>query len=73
MLVQIGRGKCEPSTVTLNDTGFLVEFYRYKDSIADDIMSADLVISHAGIHCLYTASFFFDADVSSLSIAKFSY
>jgi len=44
--MQIGRGEIEPKQSFLD--GFVTNFYRYKDSISDDIKSADLVISHAG-------------------------
>lgn len=45
--MQIGRGLFEPVT-TANDSNMKLEYFRYKDSIAEDIQHADLVISHAG-------------------------
>ena len=46
MILQIGRGSYEPAA--LNTDTFKLEYYRFKDSIAEDIRNADLVISHAG-------------------------
>ncbi|XP_038044184.1 UDP-N-acetylglucosamine transferase subunit ALG13 homolog [Patiria miniata] len=46
VLLQIGRGVYEPEPVSKR--GFTVEYYRYKDSIAEDIKNASLIISHAG-------------------------
>lgn len=48
MVLQIGQGDYEP--VGIADTRHTprVSYYRLKDSITDDIMEADLVISHAG-------------------------
>ncbi|KXJ13617.1 UDP-N-acetylglucosamine transferase subunit ALG13 homolog [Exaiptasia diaphana] len=46
LLLQIGRGEFEPETCSTGQ--FTVEYYRYKESIADDIRRASLVISHAG-------------------------
>ncbi|XP_071942849.1 UDP-N-acetylglucosamine transferase subunit ALG13-like [Antedon mediterranea] len=45
-VLQIGRGNFEPEEVSR--TNFTLKYYRYKNSIADDIKDADLVISHAG-------------------------
>ncbi|XP_041459067.1 UDP-N-acetylglucosamine transferase subunit ALG13 homolog isoform X2 [Lytechinus variegatus] len=53
VILQIGRGKIEPQQIKNKD--FCLEVYRYKDSIAEDIQNADLVISHAGAgSCLET-------------------
>ncbi|XP_072023788.1 UDP-N-acetylglucosamine transferase subunit ALG13-like [Amphiura filiformis] len=53
LLLQIGRGTFEPEAFI--KPGFKLEFFRYKDSIAQDIKDADLVISHAGAgSCLET-------------------
>ena len=49
MLMQIGRGKKEPQKPVVDSSSLETDFYRYKDSIADDIKSADLVICHAGM------------------------
>jgi len=46
--MQIGRGQFEPVSAT-HDSDMNVDYFRYKDSIAEDIHRADLVISHAGI------------------------
>lgn len=46
VIIQIGRGKYEPTPVSTPD--FDLSYFRYKDSISKDIHSADLVISHAG-------------------------
>ncbi|XP_071788510.1 UDP-N-acetylglucosamine transferase subunit ALG13-like [Asterias amurensis] len=46
VLLQIGRGTFEPEPIL--QPGFTLEYYRYKDTIADDIQNASLVISHAG-------------------------
>jgi UDP-N-acetylglucosamine transferase subunit ALG13 len=51
MLMQIGRG-LEPPITSFSNDGFEMDYYRYKDSINEDIKSADLVISHAGIKLL---------------------
>lgn len=42
--LQIGHGSFEPSKSEI----IVVEYYRLKDSIKDDILEADLVISHSG-------------------------
>ncbi|KAG8448243.1 hypothetical protein GDO86_015368 [Hymenochirus boettgeri] len=53
MVMQIGRGTAEPKPHPSKD--FTIEFFRYKDSIAEDIRNADLIISHAGAgSCLET-------------------
>lgn len=46
-MIQIGRGEFEPETCSTGQ--FTVEYYRYKESIAEDIKKASLVISHAGM------------------------
>jgi len=46
--MQIGRGQFEPVN-TADDSNMKLDYFRYKDSIAEDIQHADLVISHAGI------------------------
>ena len=46
MTMQIGRGIVEP--MQINHDKFTVDFFRYKNTIVEDINAADLVISHAG-------------------------
>ena len=46
LLVQIGRGRCEPEMYSTK--GFSLEFYRYKESLQEDMERASLIISHAG-------------------------
>ncbi|XP_062917070.1 UDP-N-acetylglucosamine transferase subunit ALG13 homolog [Mobula hypostoma] len=46
LVLQIGRGSIEPKPYV--GTNFTLEIYRFKDTIADDIQNATLVISHAG-------------------------
>lgn len=55
LTLQIGRGEFTPEN---NEDGPLTQnFFRYKESIEEDIRQADLVISHAGKFqtslCLY--------------------
>ncbi|KRZ35459.1 UDP-N-acetylglucosamine transferase subunit ALG13 -like protein [Trichinella pseudospiralis] len=45
--LQIGRGRHE-SVSALQITEPSIDFYRYKNSLAEDLKWADLVISHAG-------------------------
>ncbi|KRZ14031.1 UDP-N-acetylglucosamine transferase subunit ALG13 -like protein [Trichinella zimbabwensis] len=45
--LQIGRGRHE-SVSDLQITELSIDFYRYKNSLAEDLKWADLVISHAG-------------------------
>ncbi|XP_066271056.1 UDP-N-acetylglucosamine transferase subunit ALG13-like [Branchiostoma lanceolatum] len=53
LLLQIGRGQYEPEGFV--KPGFRLEYYRFKDTIAEDIQGASLVISHAGAgSCLET-------------------
>ncbi|XP_066571330.1 UDP-N-acetylglucosamine transferase subunit ALG13-like isoform X2 [Amia ocellicauda] len=53
LTLQIGRGSVQPSPDGC--PGIALHVFRYKDSIADDIRDADLVISHAGAgSCLET-------------------
>jgi len=49
MVLQIGRGSYEPRPRSTDS--FKLEYFRFKDSIAEDIHLADLVISHAGSYC----------------------
>jgi len=47
--MQIGRGQFEPVNITKDSNmNMKVDYFRYKNSIAEDIHQADLVISHAG-------------------------
>ena len=46
ILLQIGRGEFQPPSGETE--GVNIEFYRYKDSIIEDMKNADFVISHAG-------------------------
>lgn len=48
LIVQIGRGAFEPEA--FRKKGFALEFYRYKDSLNQDMNEASLIISHAGIN-----------------------
>ncbi|XP_018421134.1 PREDICTED: UDP-N-acetylglucosamine transferase subunit ALG13 homolog isoform X1 [Nanorana parkeri] len=53
MILQIGRGTVEPEPYSTPN--FTMDVFRYKDSLAQDIRNADLVISHAGAgSCLET-------------------
>ncbi|KAI5639489.1 hypothetical protein NE865_07989 [Phthorimaea operculella] len=53
ILFQIGNSEFEPGEY--NKEGVKIHAYRFKDSIQDDIRSANLVISHAGAgSCLET-------------------
>ncbi|KAM4020062.1 UDP-N-acetylglucosamine transferase subunit ALG13-like [Anomaloglossus baeobatrachus] len=53
VILQIGRGTVEPESH--RTAGFAMDVFRYKDSLAEDIQNADLVISHAGAgSCLET-------------------
>jgi len=46
LVLQVGRGSVLPTPETCPDVQ--LEAFRFKDSIAEDIKCADLVISHAG-------------------------
>lgn len=46
LVLQTGRGSIVPAADSCPDVR--LEAYRFKDSIAEDIKQADLVISHAG-------------------------
>ena len=50
IVVQIGRGQCEPYEAAkyCQSRGVTLEWYRFKDSIRSDITTSDLVISHCG-------------------------
>jgi beta-1,4-N-acetylglucosaminyltransferase len=48
LVVQIGRGMFEPES--FKKKGFALEFYRYKESLKDDMSRASLIISHAGVN-----------------------
>ena len=50
LLLQTGRGQFQPEE--FSSPSFKVECYRYKESIAEDIAHASLVISHAGTVCI---------------------
>ncbi|XP_075691950.1 UDP-N-acetylglucosamine transferase subunit ALG13-like isoform X1 [Rhinoderma darwinii] len=53
LILQIGRGTVDPPSYSA--AGFTVDVFRYKDSLAEDMRKADLVISHAGAgSCLET-------------------
>jgi len=56
--MQIGRGQFEPLGIAQNPD-MKLEYFRYKDSIAEDIQTADLVISHAGIVVVYFVIFLY--------------
>jgi beta-1,4-N-acetylglucosaminyltransferase len=46
--VQMGRGVHEPSILSISCTELLVEVYRFKPTLDDDMRRADLIISHCG-------------------------
>ncbi|XP_041076466.1 UDP-N-acetylglucosamine transferase subunit ALG13 homolog isoform X2 [Polyodon spathula] len=53
LVLQIGRGAVQP--VPYSSAQFTLEVFRYKDSITEEIRTANLVISHAGAgSCLET-------------------
>ncbi|XP_046879559.1 UDP-N-acetylglucosamine transferase subunit ALG13 homolog [Hypomesus transpacificus] len=56
LILQVGRGSVLPSPEAC--PGLTLEAFRFKDSIAENIRQADLVISHAGAgSCLETLGF----------------
>jgi beta-1,4-N-acetylglucosaminyltransferase len=46
LIIQIGHGTIVPPSGLI--CGVQVEYFRFKDSISEDIQHADLIISHAG-------------------------
>ncbi|XP_067404344.1 UDP-N-acetylglucosamine transferase subunit ALG13-like isoform X2 [Emydura macquarii macquarii] len=53
LALQIGRGAVAPEPFSTE--AFTLEVFRFKDSLAEDLQKADLVISHAGAGtCLET-------------------
>uniref|UniRef100_A0A8D0EF75 UDP-N-acetylglucosamine transferase subunit ALG13 n=1 Tax=Strix occidentalis caurina TaxID=311401 RepID=A0A8D0EF75_STROC len=53
LVLQVGRGALEPALS--GSSALAVEAFRFKDSLAEDLWRADLVISHAGAgSCLET-------------------
>jgi len=48
LLIQIGKGEFEPTVVSRNRNRMACEYYRFKDSLDDDMSEASLIISHAG-------------------------
>ncbi|KAJ9580750.1 hypothetical protein L9F63_024076 [Diploptera punctata] len=46
LTLQIGNGTVEPPTGEVE--GIQVDYFRFKDSLAQDMQAADLVMSHAG-------------------------
>ena len=56
--LQIGRGEYEPHETCPACTGvpgFSVDYYRFKGSLAEDMASASLVVSHAGSGSIFEA------------------
>eukprot|EP00117_Sycon_ciliatum_P008811 scpid90487/ scgid11357/ UDP-N-acetylglucosamine transferase subunit ALG13 homolog; Glycosyltransferase 28 domain-containing protein 1 len=51
LILQIGRGELTPQE-DASSGEVALSYYRYKDTLADDIRQADLVISHAGAGCI---------------------
>lgn len=45
--MQIGRGQFEPVNIS-DSCDMKMDYFRYKDSLEEDILHADLVVSHAG-------------------------
>ncbi|KAF6089948.1 ALG13 UDP-N-acetylglucosaminyltransferase subunit [Phyllostomus discolor] len=53
LVLQIGRGTVVPEPCSTES--FILDVYRYKDSLKEDLEKADLIISHAGAgSCLET-------------------
>ncbi|KAL6323983.1 hypothetical protein AAG906_006254 [Vitis piasezkii] len=48
LLIQMGRGSYIPTKSTGEDGSLVVDFFTFSSSIADNLRSASLVISHAG-------------------------
>lgn len=46
--IQIGNGEIIPNVEEAKKLGINLTYYRFKDSIRQDIIDADLIISHAG-------------------------
>lgn len=53
LIIQIGRGSYEPES--FRSKNFALEYYRYKESLKDDMSLASLIISHAGKNILFDA------------------
>ncbi|XP_061217991.1 putative bifunctional UDP-N-acetylglucosamine transferase and deubiquitinase ALG13 [Neopsephotus bourkii] len=55
LVLQVGRCALDPALLGSPDVAVEVEAFRYKESLAEDLRRADLVISHAGAgSCLET-------------------
>uniref|UniRef100_A0A8B9G9K6 UDP-N-acetylglucosamine transferase subunit ALG13 n=1 Tax=Amazona collaria TaxID=241587 RepID=A0A8B9G9K6_9PSIT len=55
LVLQVGRCALDPELLRSPDVAVEVEAFRYKESLAEDLRRADLVISHAGAgSCLET-------------------
>lgn len=48
LVLQVGRGSLPQPQPSSSSPAVEVEVFRFKDSLAEDLQSADLVISHAG-------------------------
>ncbi|KAJ9669866.1 hypothetical protein PVL29_026438 [Vitis rotundifolia] len=48
LLIQMGRGSYIPKKSTGEDESLVVDYFTFSSSIADNLRSASLVISHAG-------------------------
>lgn len=60
LIIQIGRGSYEPES--FRSKNFALEYYRYKESLKDDMSLASLIISHAG------KNIFFDTFARQFSV-----